>query len=191
MSACSSPACSSPAVTWTPDGAAACSPCALDAYRAAAEPDTTADEDPDDAGESDDVEPLVAGPAVVEPAPAPQPAPEPTPPPRAPAWHWRLPAALDELLGPRLHRPACVGRAPLHDLDVHGESPADRQGRHARAIKVCERCRSLPACRAVLDDLPRDVVGVWAGVVLGGKVTHSNGTHSDKQVDHEQQAHAG
>ncbi len=64
---------------------------------------------------------------------------------------------------------ACRGLAPLHDFEVDGESSEDREARHDRARAVCARCRVLEVCRASLDSLPPQTVGVWAGVLLTGK----------------------
>ncbi len=79
--------------------------------------------------------------------------------------------ALLAALGPAegMAGAACVGLAPLHDLDVDGESSADREARHDRARAVCAGCRVLEVCRGSLSTLPAATVGVWAGVLLTGK----------------------
>lgn len=79
----------------------------------------------------------------------------------------RLPDMLAELLGPRLSaRPLCAGRAPEFDLEVDGETKADRTARHAAAVTLCRHCPALPQCRAALPELGSSTFGIWAGVVL-------------------------
>jgi hypothetical protein len=81
-----------------------------------------------------------------------------------------LAVRLDNLIGPRLPvRPACAGHAPLFDLDVWGETLAQRSARHARAIAICRRCPALDACGAVLDDLADNTTGIWAAEILTGR----------------------
>ncbi len=64
---------------------------------------------------------------------------------------------------------ACTGLAPLLDTDVDGETSVDRAARHDRARAVCAGCRVLEVCRASLDTLPPETVGIWAGLVLTGR----------------------
>ena len=64
---------------------------------------------------------------------------------------------------------ACTGLAPLHDLDVDGETEEDREARHGHARALCGDCRVLEVCRASLDSLPTATVGVWAGRLLDGR----------------------
>jgi len=82
--------------------------------------------------------------------------------------------ALLAALGPSEGMPgaACVGLAPLFDLDVDGETGEDREARHGHARGLCGDCGVLEVCRASLDTLPAATVGVWAGVVLTGGKGH-------------------
>lgn len=77
---------------------------------------------------------------------------------------------LAELLaGPDLRglRPACAGRSPLFDLEVVGESSDERDERLAAARAVCSACAALEPCRAIRDNPPSGLVGVWGGELLG------------------------
>lgn len=66
--------------------------------------------------------------------------------------------------GAKLEGAACVGRAPLFDADVHGESPAARAARHGRARR---------GCRDAADAMPYELLaGMWAGTVWGVPVEH-------------------
>jgi len=82
--------------------------------------------------------------------------------------------ALLAALGPAdgLAGAACTGLAPLFDLDVDGETEEDREVRHGHARGLCGDCRVLEVCRASLNTLPPQTVGVWAGVVLTGGKGH-------------------
>ncbi len=79
--------------------------------------------------------------------------------------------ALMAALGPAdgLAGAACVGRAPLFDLDVDGETGEDREARHGQARGLCGDCRVLEVCRASLDSLPPETAGIWAGRPLDGR----------------------
>jgi hypothetical protein len=80
---------------------------------------------------------------------------------------WRLPAAIEALLGPRLpHRPACAGRAPEFDDQLPGETPDDRDRRVRAAAAVCADCPARHACAVAATDLGREASGVWAGQLL-------------------------
>lgn len=57
----------------------------------------------------------------------------------------------------------CAGRDPWWDLDVHGESDVERTERHAAAIRACQRCPVIGACRAWGEKAPRARYGVWGG----------------------------
>lgn len=57
----------------------------------------------------------------------------------------------------------CAGRAPGWDLDVHGESDVERTERHAAALRACQRCPVIRACRAWGAQAPRARYGVWGG----------------------------
>lgn len=70
---------------------------------------------------------------------------------------------------PDLERAACRGRQPLHDLDVAGETLAERAVRHQAAARLCRACPELDRCAAVLGALPRGTAGVWAGYALDGR----------------------
>jgi hypothetical protein len=79
-------------------------------------------------------------------------------------------AALTAALAlPPMPRAACRGRAPLHDLDVAGESDADRAQRHEAAAWTCHACPALAHCRALLPTLPKGTTGVYAGLLLDGR----------------------
>ncbi|GAA5132431.1 hypothetical protein [Pseudonocardia adelaidensis] len=79
----------------------------------------------------------------------------------------RLGELLEAMVGPRLPtRPACAGRAPDFDAELPRETTTQRDARHARAIALCQRCDALPACAALLGDLPPGTSGVWAAQVL-------------------------
>lgn len=77
-------------------------------------------------------------------------------------------STIRTLLGPDVVGASCAGMAPMHDLDLFGESPAEREQRHALAVTVCSRCPALAPCRAAADEFGRGAVGVWAGEVRGG-----------------------
>lgn len=84
----------------------------------------------------------------------------------------RLTEALDDLLGPPLPaRPACAGRAPLHDAAVHGENPEQHVRRLLDAIDTCRSCPALTACRRLVDDLPTGSSGIYAGRLIGPAAT--------------------
>lgn len=68
---------------------------------------------------------------------------------------------------PRLAGAACAGRWPVFDLDVHGETPEDREARHHQARAVCRTCTVTAACHHTAQRLDRRAEGVWAGTLRG------------------------
>jgi hypothetical protein len=85
---------------------------------------------------------------------------------RAPLTSAALRAVLDL---PALPDAACRARAPLHDLDISGETAAERHARHRTAARVCRaHCADLDACAALLPHLPTGSEGVLAGWLLDG-----------------------
>jgi len=86
--------------------------------------------------------------------------------------------AADELLAALasdvgLDGAACAGRAPLFDLDVDGESSAERDDRHETAQRICGTCSVLKACMSTIATLPPRTDGVWAGHLLTGRTRHA------------------
>lgn len=57
----------------------------------------------------------------------------------------------------------CAGRDPWWDLDLDEESDDDRTERHAAAIRACQRCPVIEACREWGARMPRARYGVWGG----------------------------
>lgn len=63
---------------------------------------------------------------------------------------------------PRLGMTPCVGRAPMWDDRVDGETPEERVRRLEAARNVCRRCPVRLACDAEAHASPY-TEGVWAG----------------------------
>ena len=82
---------------------------------------------------------------------------------------------------PWMSRGACVGKWPLWDGAIDGESLAERQQRQSEAAKVCrEACPVLAACR---DWAQRaETVGQW-GVVAGQRAVAVKGKQGGRWVE--------
>jgi hypothetical protein len=83
---------------------------------------------------------------------------------------------------------ACAGhpRSEWWDATVDGETHAQAQARHGRAIGVCATCPVKDACLAeALTARPR-VEGVWGGQVLEGLAAHAKRrfVQRDRGIDH-------
>lgn len=76
------------------------------------------------------------------------------------------PAELTALIDPALEGAVCAGTAPLHDLEVDGETAAQRDARHLKAARNCRRCLVVAACYSAAEE--HQSTGVWAGAVRIG-----------------------
>lgn len=79
-----------------------------------------------------------------------------------------LPAVAALARGPRLDGAACIGRAPLFDVDVHGESPDVRAARHAAARRICTTCPARNDCARIARHIPpAHRQGIYAARLYG------------------------
>ncbi|WP_406266053.1 WhiB family transcriptional regulator [Nocardia sp. NBC_00881] len=82
---------------------------------------------------------------------------------RKPRRRWpRIAAPLTDI-GAALDDAACIGMAPLFDLDVFGEDPEQREARHHRGVGVCRVCPVMGRCSAAAENLGDQAQGIWAG----------------------------
>lgn len=59
---------------------------------------------------------------------------------------------------------ACAGKSPLFDLEIAGESTADRRARHHAAKWICARCDAQFRCGAAARRGPAGLLtGIWGG----------------------------
>ena len=76
----------------------------------------------------------------------------------------KIPAELIALTDMGLQRAACVGKAPLFDADVYGETNTYREYRRHQARQLCRACPIVDRCQSAFDELPKaQQQGVWAG----------------------------
>ncbi|NLE78853.1 MAG: hypothetical protein GX610_04600 [Rhodococcus sp.] len=69
---------------------------------------------------------------------------------------------LERLVDPRLEGAKCTGRAPIHDHEIDGETPAERGKRLAYARRLCEQCPVRSMCRTAAAEQTTPA-GMWGG----------------------------